>query len=354
MTDLSSVRLGFVGLGNIAQLHADEVLNVGGTIAAGTDVDEDARDRFAETYDADVFEEATAMYEHVDAVVVSTPNTFHEEYVTGALEAGLDVLVEKPLAHSLSSAERIVEVASDAQGFCMVGFHNRFRGPVQVLDQYRTDGELGDVSHVEANYIRRRGVLGRGSWFTRKEVSGGGAVIDIGTHAIDVALHLMGFPEIEEVSAQTRAQFGPDDDYTYLNMWGYDEGAGGFDVEDSATAFVRCADGKTFSLEVAWATNRFPSQELVVRGDGGGAHLDMADDSLTVLDTSATGADHHRDTEIETVDAEAHGLEQEYFLEHVASGETPAMNTVEQGLAVQRVMDAIYRSGESGEAVSIE
>ena len=354
MTDLSSVRLGFVGLGNIAQLHADEVLNVGGTIAAGTDVDEDARDRFAETYDADVFEEATAMYEHVDAVVVSTPNTFHEEYVTGALEAGLDVLVEKPLAHSLSSAERIVEVASDAQGFCMVGFHNRFRGPVQVLDQYRTDGELGDVSHVEANYIRRRGVPGRGSWFTRKEVSGGGAVIDIGTHAIDVALHLMGFPEIEEVSAQTRAQFGPDDDYTYLNMWGYDEGAGGFDVEDSATAFVRCADGKTFSLEVAWATNRFPSQELVVRGDGGGAHLDMADDSLTVLDTSATGADHHRDTEIETVDAEAHGLEQEYFLEHVASGETPAMNTVEQGLAVQRVMDAIYRSGESGEAVSIE
>lgn len=354
MTELSSVRLGFVGLGNIAQLHADEVLEVGGTVAAGTDVDADARERFAETYDADVFEDATEMYEHVDAVVVSTPNSFHEEYVTSAMQAGLDVLVEKPLAHSLESAERIADVAEEAEGFCMVGFHNRFRGPVQVLDQYRADGELGDVSHVEANYVRRRGVPGRGSWFTRKEISGGGAVIDIGTHAIDVALYLMGFPEVEEVSAQTRAQFGPDDDYTYLNMWGYDEGAGGFDVEDSATAFVRCADGKTLSLEVAWATNRHPSQEVVVRGDGGGAHLDMADDSLTVLDTAATGADHHRDTEIETGDDEAHGLEQAYFLEHVASGETPAMNTVQQGLTVQRVMDAIYRSSESGTAVSIE
>jgi len=354
MTDISTVRLGFVGLGNIAHLHADEVLDVGGTVAAGTDVDEDARNDFAEKYDADVYEDAEEMYEHVDAVVVSTPNCFHEEYVTDALEAGLDVLVEKPLAHSLESAERIADVAADAEGFCMVGFHNRFRAPVQVLDQYRADGELGDVSHIEANYVRRRGVPGRGSWFTRKDVSGGGSVIDIGTHAIDVALYLMGFPEIEEVSAQTRAQFGPDDDYTYLNMWGYDEGAGGFDVDDSATAFVRCADGRTLSLEVAWATNRFPSQEIVVRGDEGGAHLDMADDSLTVLDTSAVGTDHHRDTEIETADAEAHGLEQEYFLEHVASGETPSMNTVEQGLTVQRVMDAIYRSGERGEAVSLE
>ena len=354
MTAIENVRLGFVGLGNIAHLHADEILEVGGTIAAGTDVDEDARDTFAEQYGADVYDDATEMYEHVDAVVVSTPNRFHEEYVVGALEAGLDVLVEKPLAHTLESAERIAEAEREADGFCMVGFHNRFRGPVEVLDQYRRDGDLGTVSHVEANYIRRRGVPGRGSWFTRKDVSGGGAVIDIGTHAIDVALYLMGFPEIEEVSAQTRAQFGPDDDYTYLNMWGYDEGAGGFDVEDSATALVRCADGRTISLEVAWASNRFPSQELVVRGDEGGAHLDMGDDSLTVLDTTDDGTAHHRDTEIQTVDQEAHGLEQEYFLEHVTSGEVPEMNTVEQGLTVQRVMDAIYRSSEADEAVSVE
>lgn len=353
MTSLADVRLGFVGLGNIAQLHADEIVGAGGTVTAGTDIDADARSAFADQYDAAVFEDETAMYEGVDAVVVSTPNRFHEEYVTSALEAGLDVLVEKPLAHTLESAERIAETAAEADGFCMLGFHNRFRNPVQVLDQYRTDGELGDVSHVEANYIRRRGIPGRGSWFTRKDVSGGGAVIDIGTHAIDIALYLMGFPEVEEVAATTRAQFGPDDDYAYLDMWGYDEGAGDFDVDDSATAFVRCADGKTFSLEVAWASNRFPSQELVVRGDGGGAHLDLADDSLTVLDTAADTPNHHRDTVIETAGEEAHGLEQQYFLEHVASGETPTMNTVEQGLTVQRVMDAIYRSSETGQAVSL-
>jgi predicted dehydrogenase len=353
MNDLTDVRLGFVGLGNIARLHADEVLDSGATVAAGTDIDADARENFAAAYDAEVFEDVSEMFEHVDAVVVSTPNRFHEEYVVSALEAGVDVLVEKPLAHSLESAERIADVAANSDAFCMVGFHNRFRAPVQVLNEYREHGELGTVSHVEADYIRRRGVPGRGSWFTRRAVSGGGAVIDIGTHAIDIGLHLMGFPEVEEVSAQTRTQFGDDEDYTYLSMWGYDEGAGGFDVEDSATAFVRCADGKTLSLEFAWASNRYPSQELVVRGDEAGAHLDMADDSLTMLDTSAAGANHHRDTEVVTDGEEAHGTEQEYFLEHVASDEDPEMNTIEQGLTVQRVMDAIYRSSEAGEAVTI-
>jgi len=354
MNDFIDVRLGFVGLGNIAHLHADEVRDLGTTVAAGTDVDADAREDFAAAYDADVFDDVSEMFEHVDAIVVSTPNRFHEEYVVSALEAGIDVLVEKPLAHSLESAERIADVAANSDAFCMVGFHNRFRAPVQVLDEYREHGELGTVSHVEADYIRRRGIPGRGSWFTRKAVSGGGAVIDIGTHAIDIGLHLMGFPDVEEVSATTRAQFGEEDDYTYLNMWGLDQGADGFDVEDSATAFVRCADDKTLSLEVAWASNRYPSQELVVRGDEAGAHLDMAADSLTVLDTSAVGESHHRDTEIVTDGKEAHGTEQEYFLEHVVSGETPEMNTIEQGLAVQRVMDAIYRSSETGEAVSLD
>ena len=105
MNDLTDVRLGFVGLGNIAHLHADEVRDLGTTVAAGTDVDADAREDFAAAYDADVFEDVSEMFEHVDAIVVSTPNRFHEEYVVSALEAGIDVLVEKPLAHSLESAE---------------------------------------------------------------------------------------------------------------------------------------------------------------------------------------------------------------------------------------------------------
>jgi predicted dehydrogenase len=354
MSEVSDVRVGFVGLGNIAQLHADEIIGLGGQVVAGTDVSPEARAMFAEDYGAEVFEDHTEMYELVDAVVVSTPNRFHEEYVVAALEAGLDVLVEKPLAHTLESAQRIADVARDADGFCMVGFHNRFWGPVQVLNSYREQGKLGDVTHVEANYIRRRGVPGRGSWFTRKDVSGGGAVIDIGTHAIDLALYLMVYPAVEEVSASTRSKFGSQEDYSYLYMWGEDRGSENFDVEDSATAFIRCANGSTITLEVAWAANREPSQEFYVRGTDAGAQFDISEDGMTVHETADDGVNHHRDINVETTDREAHGIEQQHFLQAVATGTRPDMNTVEQGLEVQKIMDAIYQSSDESRAVSIE
>ncbi|WP_276271818.1 Gfo/Idh/MocA family protein [Haloarcula litorea] len=355
MVDLSSVRLGFVGLGNIAHLHCDRLESAGldQVIAGGVDVDADARAAFADAYDAAVYEDPTELYETVDAVLVTTPNKYHEEYVVDALGAGLDVFVEKPLAHTLESAERIADAAADADGFCMVGFHKRFANPVQALRGYEADGTLGEVSHVEADYIRRRGVPGRGSWFTRESVAGGGSLIDIGAHAIDLSLYLLGYPDVVEVSGETRAQFGTDEDYAYVTMWGEDQGPEEFSVDDSASAFVRCADGSTVTLEVAWATNRPNSQQYYVRGDEGGAGLDLSDGSLTLYETSTTGAMHHRTTEIETRDEEAHGIEQRAFVEAVASGEPPETNTVEQALTVQRVMDAIYRSSEAGEAVQL-
>jgi predicted dehydrogenase len=289
----------------------------------------------------------------VDAVLVTPPNRYPEQYVVAALEAGLDVLVGKPLAHTLESAERIAAAAEAAEGFCMVGFHNRFADPVQTLVGYRDAGDMGEVSHIEANYSRRRGVPGRGSWFTRKDVAGGGSLIDIGAHSIDLALHVAGHPEVVEVSGDTRAQFGVDEEYAYVQMWGEDHGAAEFSVDDSASAFIRCADGTTISLEVAWATNRPDSQEYFVRGTGAGAKLDLADQSLTLFETENTGTMHHRTTDIQTGRSDPKRYELAQFVAAVRDGTPQSMNTVEQGLRVQRVMDAIYRSSETGAAVSI-
>ena len=350
-----TVRIGIIGLGNIADIHCRNLrqLDQPVSIAAGVDVDADARRRFAETYNAAVYEEAAAMFETVDAVLVATPNRYHEQYVVAALEAGLDVLVEKPLAHTLDSAERIAAAAEAADGFCMVGFHNRFADPVQTLVGYRDAGDMGAVSHIEANYIRRRGVPGRGSWFTRSDVAGGGSLIDIGAHAIDLALHVAGHPEVVEVTGDTRAQFGVDEEYAYVEMWGEDHGADEFSVDDSTSAFVRCGDGTTISLEVAWATNRPDSQEYYVRGTGAGAKLDLADQSLTLFETADTGRMHHRTTDIETGRSDPQRKEQARFVSAVREGTPPSTNTVEQALRVQRVMDAIYRSSETGAAVSV-
>ena len=350
------VRVGVVGLGNIGHYHADRIVDLGHAVVGGADINAEARARFRGTYDADTYESYEQLYREtdIDAVVVTTPNKFHEECTVAALEAGLDVLLEKPLAHTIESARRIAETAARAEGFCMVGFNNRFANGVEVLKSYQAEGRFGEITHVEANYVRRRGIPGRGSWFTSQEVSGGGALIDIGVHAIDLSLYFMDFPAVEEVSGTVRSEFGDRDDYAFLEMWGDDVGPTGFDVGDSATAFIRCADSKTVSLEVAWAANREDDETFIVRGTEAGACFNLDDGSLNIFEAGKGGADHFANTEIATRINDTHKSEQATFLEAVIRGEPPGRNTIDQAMAVQEVIDAIYRSDETNRAVVLE
>ena len=354
MTNPNDVAVGIVGLGGIGSHHATKLTERGANLVGGMDIDADARTRFHEEFDRHAYEDEDDLYDDCDAVLITTPNRFHEEYATSALSAGLDVLLEKPLAHSLESAERIAAAAREADGFCMVGFNNRFAEPVQVIKHYQDEGRFGETTHVEANYVRRRGVPGRGSWFTSAEIAGGGSLIDIGVHAIDLALYFLDHPEVVEVSGETRSEFGGRDDYAFVRMWGDDAGPEGFDVDDSASAFLRDADGNTVSLEVAWATNRPQTDEFVVRGTEAGATFDRGSDDLTVHEAAVGGGHHVSDASVETREGDSHAAEQATFLEAVAAGEAPAINTVEEGLRVQRVIDAIYRSSETGAAVRLD
>lgn len=350
------VRVGIVGLGNIGHYHANRILDLGHDVVAGADINAKARARFAETYDAATYESYTQLFHDadLDAVVVTTPNKFHEEVAIAALDTGLDVLLEKPLAHSLESARRIVDAAADSDGFCMVGFNNRFANGVEVFKSYQREGRFGEITHVEANYIRRRGIPGRGSWFTSKDIAGGGALIDIGVHAIDLSLYFMEFPDVLEVSGTVRSQFGRREDYAYLEMWGDDTGASSFDVSDSASAFIRCADGRSISLEVAWAANREDNENFIIRGTEAGAKFNLEDGTLKFYETGKGGADHFADTEVKTRINDTHKSEQETFLDAVSRGEPPEGNTVEEGLIVQEVIDAIYRSSDVERAVEID
>lgn len=356
-SDTETVRLGVVGLGFMGRTHATNATELGHEVVAGADVVDETREEFARQYDATTYEEFEAMYdaEALDAVVVATPNVFHESAVTNALEFGYDVLCEKPLADDLESAERIAATARKADGFCTVNFHNRFATGAEVFKGYQRDGHFGEVTHVQANNVRSRGIPGVGSWFTNEELSGGGAVIDIGVHAIDLALYLMDFPVVEEVFAVTRTGFGTDDDYVDPDDWYDSTEEAVFDVEDSVTAMIRCADGRTISLEVSWATNQTATKEFVVRGTDAGARLDLGGEELTMLDAGHQGTDHLVESTVTNASLNHTGWKgnDELFLDAVAQGQKPDRNTVEQALTVQRVIDAIYRSAEQGTSVSV-
>ena len=354
MSNESPVRVGIVGLGNIGQYHADRLLELDANLVGGLDVKAEARRWFTEIYDVDTYEDIDELLSRIDAVIVTTPNRFHEEYAVAALERGIDVLLEKPLAHTLESAEYIADAAANSDAFCMVGFNNRFANSVEIIKHYQREGRFGDLMHVEANYVRRRGIPGRGSWFTNRDIAGGGALIDIGVHAIDLSLYFLDFPEIVEVSGTTRSQFGGREDYAFVDMWGEDVGPEGFDVEDSATAFIRCADGRTISLEVAWASNRPNTDEFFLRGTGAGVRLDREEYDLSIFEASTGGNNHLSDTHVETESTDTHRAEQERFLRAVEEGAPPESNTVEEAITVQRVIDAIYRSSEEERAIRLD
>ncbi|ADJ14932.1 Gfo/Idh/MocA family protein [Halalkalicoccus jeotgali] len=350
-----SIRLGVVGLGFMGTVHAENTAEFGHDVVAGVDLDADARETFGSRFGASTYEDYDEMYdaEDLDAVAVSVPNKFHEPAVVAALERGVDVLCEKPLAHTLESAERIAATARDSEGFCAVNFHNRLSAAAEMLKGYDQEGKFGELTHVRGNYVRWRGVPGLGTWFTSKELAGGGALVDIGVHAIDFALYLLDFPAVEEVMGISRSNVAGREDYADPEDWGTGEGE--FDVEDSVTALIRCETGQTVSLEVSWAASQEPTNEFTVRGTEAGARLSLGEDELELFETGHQGTDHFVRSELEgSLPETGWAASDKLFAESVARGEAPELNTVEQALTVQRVIDAVYRSAEEGTSVRIE
>lgn len=350
--------IGLIGAGNIGQIHARAIESLGESITAVADIDSANRDSFADEFGVvSAYDDYRTMLdeEDLDLVIVSVPNSLHAECAIAALEADVDVFVEKPLAHTLEDAERLAAVEAESAGRVTVGFVRAFEPWVAEIRSAIAGGELGDVYDIDAEFVRRRGIPQLGSWFTRKHVSGGGAVIDIGVHVIHLALHLLDFPSVKSVSATTGGHFGSKAEYTYLNMWGgapIDDGA--FDVDDYARALVRTADGTTIHLHLAWASNGKSNESLRIYGGRAGATIDGVGSSqrATMYSTRGEGL---TDTEVHLPDADRFTAQWEYVVAVTRGDVKPSQNTLEEGLAVQRVVDAIYESAETErEVVLIE
>ncbi len=358
MTD--SLTIGIVGMEPSGAYYADVLTEMGHTVTLA-DSDPEKRKLFEQDYEAETFERPDELFRtDIDAVFISAPNKYHETVATEAMEAGYDVLMEKPLAATMDDAERIVETAERTGNICMVAYFHRFREYCDIVKSYIDRGELGEIIHIDAKFIRRRGVPGRGTWYTSRKLAGGGALIDVGCHVVDFVLNLLGWPDPRDIVADSRSDFGHRTDYRYLEMWGEDDEAKMYDVEDSVRAFLKFDSGTTTNIEVAWAANLQHEHSYRIQGTEAGVELRLdnnpiADEttSLSLYEVRGGGADHFADTEIVS------GRSQDYeacyegtvkaFVDAVRTGDRPEKCNVHEALATQKLIESIYDTDENSE-----
>ena len=208
-----TLRVGIVGLGWTGWTHLkayQELPNVEVVALAGYEADRLAQ--YGREFNVpNLYREYQDLLarDDLDVVSVCTPNQLHAPVAIGALAGGRHVVCEKPLARSSTEALAMVEAARKADRVLHTIFNHRERGDVVALKRYIDEGGLGRIYHAKASWMRRNGIPTLGSWFTNKEMAGGGPLIDLGVHMLDLALYLTGEPQIATVSAATYAELGP-------------------------------------------------------------------------------------------------------------------------------------------------
>ena len=276
---MTALRAGVVGLGWAGRQHISGYTVCDETeLVAICGMEDELAAQLAGDYGLEhSFRQVDDMLANADLDVISiaTPTALHAPMAVRALDAGVHVLSEKPIAESAARAREMVAAAARNNRVIDVSYNHRRRGVVTALKAAIDEGLLGDIYYAKAGWLRRRGIPGLGTWFTRKETAGGGPFMDIGVHMADIALHLLGEPAITTVTASSYAEFGP----RGLGGWGRQSPSAttiaGYDVEDLATTFCRLDTGTTLMLEASWA--QWVDHDLAfvdLYGTEAGAHLE--------------------------------------------------------------------------------
>lgn len=292
----------------------------------------------------------------IEAVTVAVPNVLHLPVSLAAFQAGKHVMVEKPLARTTDEGQAILDAAREAGRVLGVIFNRRGRHDAQIVKREYERGAFGHVYHAKAFWMRRSGIPGLGTWFTSKEMAGGGPLIDLGIHVLDLTLWILGNPRPVRVSAATYAALGPR---------GRGQWRGGrfpfnpdrpYDVEDFATALIRFQDGMTLQLDASWAAYTGHGDEfgLSLLGNDGGAEIhskDYAQVGTLRLYGEIDGAPTI--TEPKLIEKPGHAEVLQHFVDSVLDG-VPMSPSGQEGLDRVRLIEAIYRSAELGREVEVE
>jgi predicted dehydrogenase len=285
----------------------------------------------------------------IEAVTIATPNYLHAEMAIEALKARKHVLVEKPLATSAKDAARIIDAAKKAKRTLMVAQNFRFNRYTQIAKMIIDRGELGEVYHARAFWLRRNGIPRIGSWFTQKKFAGGGCVLDIGGHLLDACLHLISDFNVVSVSAQTYSKFGP------RGLGEMDWGKGDidpqkpFDVDDQGAAFLRLKSGRTVILEASWAAY-VPSDTREYGIDLFGTNAGL---SLFPARMFRNGPNGYETIHLNVAKLPYSEDRVHHFVSSVIEGKKTVV-TLDESLQLQTILDAIYASASSGKEVRLK
>ncbi|WP_170008566.1 Gfo/Idh/MocA family protein [Bacillus fonticola] len=344
---MEKLKVGLIGVGGIAvgrHLPSFLTLSDDVEVTAVCDVNEERAQSVANEYGIPFHTTQYAeLFEHVEAVTICTPNKFHAEMAVAALQAGKHVLCEKPMAMTTEECAAMVAAAEASGKVLMIAYHYRYTKEARAAKRFIDEGEMGRPLVSRAQAIRRRKVPGWGV-FTNKDLQGGGSLIDFGCHFLDLALHLMDFPEIAEVSGATYNELSRQTDV--VNQWGtFDPST--FEVDDHATAYIKFKDGATLLFETSWAANLADDKEaLSISGTNGG--LDVFPLKLyqakygMLLDQQAYWIS----------DDDNPGIPQAMnFIESCRGRQTPLVKP-QEALIVSKVIEAIYESSQTGKAIS--
>lgn len=342
------IRTGVVGLG-MGRAHLNQYRTIdGAAITAICDIDQNRLAAAAKEYglpDSALFTDSDAMFASglLDVVSIATPNFLHHPLTLAALDAGLHVLCEKPLALNAKQAQEMVSTAKRRRRKLGLHFNHRMTPAARALAAYCHAGDLGQMYHSRISWHRRRGIPGGpGSWFYDSKRSGGGCLIDLGVHALDTVLFCMGYPKVVGVSGQTHNMFGKRDKPNST-----------MDVEDFVTAYIRLAGGATIALEVSWASHHEHPEQVVmaIYGTEGGAVRRTENYQDAPIRIYRREHGNLVDTELRTLPPQMPSVQQD-FVEAVREGRDPLCSG-EHGLMMMRIIDAVYASSRSGKEVRV-
>ena len=340
-------RIAFIGCGGIAQTHATALAKMPDVeIVAGVDIDEHKLENWKNKWgNQPTFTDWKKMLKEVkpDAVSVCTPNGVHSAPTIDALNAGAHVIVEKPMAMFPAECEKMIAAATKNKKKLTIGFQYRYHPNTQFLKRAADEGQFGDIQFVRCQALRRRGIPNWGV-FGQKALQGGGPMIDIGVHCIEMAHYVMGRPKPVAATGNTWTFLG-DKPSNVVSQWpNWDHKT--YTVEDTAIGHIRFDNGAILHIEASFVAH-IPKDEwnFQLFGSKGGANWDPPEIYRDVAGTMINSKPGFLSSETDFNSLFFTKLRN--FVDSATKG-TEQAAPGEDGLAIQKILDGVYRSAAAG------